>query len=98
MIIYIFEFDIVPGKADKFWEFMENRGVPFWTQFDEVKCYKIYNKMGGSPLYEGHVELESLSVFEKIRSHDDWDKVSGELSNYAENMQRRLLFPVKTLS
>lgn len=94
MITYIFEFDIVPGKADEFWSFMGKKGIPFWKQFPEVDDYKVYSKLGGRPLYEAHVELESFEVFNKIRSHKDWDSVAKEISKYAENMQRRFLCPV----
>jgi len=94
---YIFEFDILPGKADEFWQFMKEEGGPFWTRFDEVEKYEIFSKLGGSPLYEGHVELKSFADFQKIRSHPDWGKVSKKTSGYAFNMQRRFILPELTI-
>ena len=52
---YIFEFEVIPGKANEFWAFMEKTGAPFWTKYKEVKSYKVFTKIGGEPIYEGHV-------------------------------------------
>ena len=90
-MIYIFEFDIVPGKADEFFDFMKKEGGPFWTQFDEVEKYEVFTKLGGSPLYEGHVHLKSFDEFQKIRMHPDWGKVSKKTSSYCLNMKRHFL-------
>ena len=90
-MIYIFEFDIVPGKTDEYFEFMEKEGAPFWTQFDEVEKYEVFTKIGGSPLYEGHVYLKSFEDFQKIRMHKDWNRVSKKTSGYLLNMSRRFL-------
>lgn len=49
-MIYIFEFDIVPGKTDEFFDFMKAEGAPFWTQFEEVDKYEVFMKLGGLPL------------------------------------------------
>lgn len=93
---YIFEYDIVPGMQKEFFEFMAAEGGKFWTQFDEVKKYEIFTKLGGSPLYEAHVELDSFEDFAKIRKHPDWGKVSEKTSKYLLNMQRRFIMPEVT--
>ena len=92
---YIFEFDILPGKNQEFWDFMEKEGAPFWTQNPEVKAYEVFSKLGGSPLFEAHVELDSFEDFQKIRSNPDWSKVSAKTSALAYNMQRRFILPEK---
>lgn len=93
---YIFEFDIVPGMHEEFFAFMESEGARFWTQFDEVERYEVFTKLGGSPLYEAHVELRDFGVFQKIRSHPEWGTVSAHTSRYLTNMSRRFLLPEKT--
>ena len=55
MLVYVFEFDIVPGKNKEFWEFMKEEGTKFWLQFPEVKKYEVYSKIGGDGSFEGHV-------------------------------------------
>ena len=47
-MIYIFEFDIVPGKTDEFFDFLKAEGAPFWTQFEEVDKYEVFMKLGFS--------------------------------------------------
>ena len=90
-MIYIFEFDIVPGKTDEFFAFMKEEGAPFWTQFDEVDKYEVFMKLGGAPLYEGHVYFKSFEDFDKIRRHPDFSRVAKKTAQYALNMQRRFL-------
>ena len=90
-MIYIFEFDIVPGKTDEVFDFMKAEGAPFWTQFEEVDKYEVFMKLGGSPLYEGHVYFKSFEDFDKVRSHPDFGKVAKKTAAYAVNMQRRFL-------
>ena len=90
-MIYIFEFDIVPGKTDEFFDFMKAEGAPFWTQFEEVDKYEVFMKLGGSPLYEGHVYFKSFEDFDKVRSHPDFGKVAKKTAANAVNMQRRFL-------
>lgn len=92
-MIYIFEFDILPGKEEEFWVFMKEEGAAFWTQFDGVEKYEVFTKIGGTPIYEAHVKLKSFESFEKIRKHPDWGKVSKKTSQYAINMQRRFILP-----
>ena len=91
MITYIFEFDIVPGKEEAFWKFMEEEGTPFWLQFPQVKSYEVYSKLGGHCAYEGHVELKSFSDFDVIWSHPDLGQIAQKTAGFTQNTQRRFL-------
>jgi|GEM_PF-4911317 hypothetical protein len=93
---YIFEFEVIPGKANEFWAFMEKTGAPFWTKYKEVKSYKVFTKIGGEPIYEGHVELDNFTDFDKIRTDPEWDSVSAATSQYVFNCRRRFILPVKS--
>lgn len=97
MVTYIMDFDIVPGKADEFWNFMETQGFPFWAQFDGVESIDFYTKLGGRPLYEAQIKLKDFALFDEIRAHEGWDHVATEILNYIENVQRRFLYPVRVL-
>lgn len=92
-MIYIFEYDVLPGMQKEFFEFMKTEGGKFWTQFDFVKNYTIYSKLGGSPIFEGHVELDSFEQFQIIRNHPDWGKVSEKTSKYVLNSKRHFILP-----
>ena len=96
MILYVFEFDIVPGKADEFWKFMKEEGTKFWLQFPFVKRYEVFSKLGGNCAFEGHVELESFADFDKIWSHPDLGRISAKTATFTCNMQRRFLRLEKT--
>ena len=91
MLVYVFEFDIVPGKNKEFWDFMKEEGTKFWLQFPEVKKYEVYSKIGGDGSFEGHVELESYSDFDKIMSHPDAKKVGAKTAAYTMNTKRRFI-------
>lgn len=91
MLTYIFEFDIVPGQEDAFWEYMEEKGAPFWLQFPQVKSYEVFSKLGGHGSFEGHVELESFSDFDEIWCHPDLGAVAQKTAQYTCNIQRRFL-------
>lgn len=91
MIVYVFEFDIIPGKADEFWDFMEKEGTKFWTQFPFVKSYEVYSKLGGKSAYEGHVILDNFAQFDEIWSHPDLGRVSAKTAEYTMNIQRRFM-------
>lgn len=95
MLTYIFEFDIVPGKAKDFWKFMEEEGTKFWLQFPEVKKYEIYSKVGGTGAFEGHVELENYCIYDKIMSHPDAKKIGMKTAQYTMNTKRRFIQQVK---
>lgn len=91
MITYIFEFDIVPGKEDEYWEFMEKEGTPFWLQFPQVKSYEVFSKLGGNCAFEGHVELTDFKDFDEIWSHPDLGRISQKTAGFTLNTQRRFL-------
>jgi hypothetical protein len=96
VITYIFEFDIVPGKEDAYWKFMEEEGTPFWLQFPFVKSYEVFSKLGGNCAFEGHVELDSFSDFDVIWSHPDTGRVSQKTAEFTLNTQRRFLTHYKS--
>lgn len=93
---YIFEFDIVPGKTKEFWQFMKEEGTKFWLQFPEVKKYEIFSTVGGDASFEGHVELENYSVYDRIMNHPDARKVGMRTAEYTMNTKRRFIQSVKT--
>lgn len=96
MLVYVFEFDVVPGKAEEFWKFMEEEGTKFWLQFPFVKKYEVFSKLGGNCSYEGHVELESFADFDNIWSHPDLGRVSQKTASLTLNTQRRFIRQEKT--
>lgn len=96
MLVYVFEFDVVPGKAEAFWNFMEEEGTKFWLQFPFVKSYEVFSKLGGNCSFEGHVVLESFADFDKIWSHPDLLSISQKTASFTENTQRRFVRLEKT--
>lgn len=61
-MIYIFEFDIVPGKTDEFFDFMKAEGAPFWTQFEEVDKYEVFMKLGAPPCMKATSTLKASRI------------------------------------
>ena len=90
-VTYIFEFEIVPGKEDEFWKYMEEEGTPFWLSFPEVESYTVYSKMGGHGGYEGHVVIKEFALMDKINSHPNCAAVGKRCAELTQNFQRRFL-------
>lgn len=91
MVVYIFEFDIVPGKEDEFWKFMKEEGAPFWLQFPEIKKYEIYSKLGGHCAYEARVEMDDFAFLDKMYGHPQAAVCAKKTSSMTMNIQRRLM-------
>jgi hypothetical protein len=90
-VVYIFEFDIIPGKEQEFWKFMKEEGAPFWLQFPEVKKYEVYTKIGGNCAYEGRVEVDSFAFIDKVFKHPQVGVISNKTASMTINTQRRLM-------
>lgn len=90
-VVYVFEFEIVPGKEDEFWKFMEEEGTPLWLSFPEIESYNIYTKLGGLGTYEAHVVINNLSFMDKLLA-DPLSPVLGKrTAELTQNVQRRFL-------
>lgn len=90
-LVYIFEFEIVPGMEDAFWEFMEREGTPFWLQFPEIERYEVYSKLGGQGGYEAHVVVNDFAFMDKMYGHPEAAVCGKKTAAMTQNIQRRFL-------
>lgn len=94
-VVYIFEFEIVPGKEKEFWKFMEDEGTRFWLDFPEVKSYNVYSKLGGQGGYEAHVVVNAFAFMDKMYAHPLAAVCGERTEELTQNIQRRFLRLVK---
>lgn len=90
-LIYIFEFEIVPGKEDEFWLFMEEDGTRFWLEFPEIESYEIYSKLGGQGGYEARVVVNNFAFMDKMYGHPQAAICGKRTAELTQNVQRRFL-------
>lgn len=88
---YILSFNILPGRADDFWEFMEETAAPFWGRMPEVTSVKIFTVIGGTHLYEAHIEMAGLEAFDRIQEEEEWSDISKEFLSLVEDLSRHFL-------
>lgn len=88
---YVITFNIAPGKADQFWRFMEKKAAPFWSSFSEVSSLKVYTVIGGSHLYEAHLEMSGLEAFDRLQKNPKWSSISKEFLSLVEDVERHFL-------
>ena len=88
---YVLSFDILPGKANEFWQFMERTAVPFWRKFPEVRSFEVYATVGGRALYEAQIEFPDYTVFERIHSDPEWKNVSHGFMGLVNRLHREFL-------
>jgi hypothetical protein len=90
-VVYVFEFEILPGKEDEFWQFMEKEGTPFWLSYPEIESYDIYSKLGGYGTYEAHVVINELGFMDKLLTNPLSPVLGKKTHELTQNIQRRFL-------
>jgi len=88
---YVLSFSILPGKSDQFWHFIQEKGMPFWRRFDEVRSAQIYTTLGGDGLYEAYFEMPDYAAFEKISRDPEFEDVSIHFMSLVDNVHRKFL-------
>lgn len=91
MIKYVLSFDILPGKAEEFWRFMEQEAVPFWRKFPDVGSFEVYSTIGGNGLYEAQIEMPNYETFERVRTDLAWNDMSHSFMSLVDNLHRKFL-------
>lgn len=88
---YVLEFSILPGKAKEFWNFMNEKGIPFWQKQDEVESVEIYTTLGGHSLYEAHFDLPNYATFDRLQQDPEFERVSVEFLSLVNGLRRKFL-------
>ena len=97
MIQYVLSFNIVPGKGKEFWNFMQEKGIPFWKKFDQVKSVDIFTTLGGETLYEAYFDMPSYTTFDEISKDPDFEPVSVEFLSLTQDLRRKFLMEERQL-
>lgn len=88
---YVLEFNILPGKAEEFWSFMKQKGIPFWQKRGEVKSVEVYTTLGGHSLYEAHFDLPDYAAFEHLQRDPEFEEVSVNFLSLVDGLRRKFL-------
>jgi hypothetical protein len=88
---YVLSFSIVPGKGKQFWQFMNEKGIPFWKKFHEVRSAQVYTSLGGADLYEAYFDLPDYATFDKISRDPEFEDVSVHFMSLVDNVHRKFL-------
>lgn len=88
---YVLSFSILPGKHGDFWHFMNEKGMPFWRKFPEVREAEIYTSLGGDGLYEAYFDIPDYSAFDKITKDPEFEDVSVHFMSLVHNVHRKFL-------
>ncbi len=88
---YVLSFNIIPGKGEEFWSFVNSKVIPFWSKFDEVRSVEIFTTLGGETLYEAYVDLPDYKTFDNISRDNEFEPVSVEFLTLTQNLHRKFL-------
>ena len=96
MITFEYRFDVLPGKAAGYENYVKGAGKDLWLKFPGVKAVRIYKSMlgGSSPQRQVQVDLENLAALEKILSNPVFQKAKAKFHGLVTHVSDSLLVQV----
>ncbi len=90
----LISFDLRPGLAEEYNDYVVKTGVPFWRSQPGVISVKGYrNILGASPRIVSEVECESLDVAMRILASAEYQAIVDQQARFVTGRAVLLLAP-----
>ena len=90
----LISFDLRPGLAQEYNDFVVKTGVPFWRSQPGVVSVRGYrNILGASPRIVSEVDCESLEAAMRILAGSDYQAIVDQQARYVTGRSVLLLAP-----
>ena len=90
MVIFIYTYDILPGKREEFDRWVKSSArLNYWPQQPEVKSMRVLENLfvaAGSPQRMIILELDSMGDLERVMEREETKKVMTEFLAFATNV------------
>jgi hypothetical protein len=96
MITFEYRFDILPGKAGAYDNYLKGQGKNIWMKYKGVKAVRKYRSMlgGSSPQRVVQVDLDALATLEKILSDPGFKRAKEKFHGMVTNVSDSLLVSI----
>lgn len=88
---YVVGYNFAPGLRQDFESFMDNHGFPFWAGHEGVRSIEVFTKLGGSPMFEIHMDIEDFSIFDQISGDEEYHRLQGGVADLMSEPERHFL-------